>query len=377
MVVDVVIDFPDGVLGAVLVGKVERYKRPLPGVWSIEPQQIVAKGIHYEARSLRNEVIRGILNADRTVPGGKHLTAIASPARDWSCRRDVTWKRVANGITLSFKGAKIKELVLNDVSATGDTKLLELDGGLVRANGIEVIASIKGVGAAEGIGGAVNLIGARLQADAGDGARLPAKFGLGIDLRVELLNCIDGNKRGCIAQDGCRVSYTQAHKCFVIGDAVDDKTGVLRANAVCGLRPRAAARVNRSARTQGDEILVVAAIQRQVVDDFVADGAAQRGGGGIHHGNFFGDGDRFSCRAGLEHGVDTDVLANLKQDVLALKSLETLVLGTNGIGTGEKVHSDICSIRIGGQSLRHTSSDVGDDHGGIADVAAGLVGDYT
>src|SRR6267378_3184785 len=250
MVVDVVIDFPDGVLGAVLVGKVERYKRPLPGVWSIEPQQIVAKGIHYEARSLRNEVIRGILNADRTVPGGKHLTAIASPARDWSCRRDVTWKRVANGITLSFKGAKIKELVLNDVSATSYTELLELDWGLVRANGIEVIASIKGVGASEGIGGAVNLIGARLQADAGDRARLPAELSFGIDLRVELLNCIDGNKRGCIAQDSGRVGHAQAHDSFVIGYTVDDEAGVFRANAVGSLSPRAAPRVNRSARTQ-------------------------------------------------------------------------------------------------------------------------------
>src|SRR5260370_37117893 len=173
MVVDVVIDFPDGVLGAVLVGKVERYNRPLPGVWSIEPQQIVAKGIHYEARSLRNEVIRGILNADRTVPGGKHLTAIASPARDWSCRRDVTWKRVANGITLSFKGAKIKELVLNHVSATSDTKLLELDGGLVRPNGIEVIPSIKEVGPPEGIGVAANLSGASVQVERAAGGRLP------------------------------------------------------------------------------------------------------------------------------------------------------------------------------------------------------------
>src|SRR5258708_29192258 len=203
MVVDVVIDFPDGVLGAVLVGKVERYKRPLPGVWSIEPQQIVAKGIHYEARSLRNEVIRGILNADRTVPGGKHLTAIASPARDWSCRRDVTWKRVANGITLSFKGAKIKELVLNHVSATSGTKLLELDGGLVRPNAMEVIASIKGVGAAEGIGGAVNLIGARLQAHAGGRATLPAAPRVGVGPGVVLLNRIYGNNIRCIAQDGC------------------------------------------------------------------------------------------------------------------------------------------------------------------------------
>src|SRR5258707_4418283 len=107
----------------------------------------------------------------------------------------------------------------------------------------------------------MNLVGAGLQAYASDRTWLPAKFGLGIDLRIELLNRIDGNKRAGIAQDGSRVGHAQAHEGFVIGDAIDDETGVFRTNAVGGLCPRATARVNRGARTQGDEILIVATIQ--------------------------------------------------------------------------------------------------------------------
>src|SRR5713226_2945797 len=237
MVVDVVIHFPDGVLGAVRVG-----------------------------------------NANRAVLKFDDHTAIvgrdAGRCRNHRRCRDVSRKRVADGIALSFEGAKIKKLVLDDVSPTGDTELLEFNGSLRRANWIEVVAGVEGIRAAKAISGAVNFVGTGLQADAGDGPWLPAEFRLGIHLGIELLNGVDGYQSCGITQNSSGIGHAEAHESFVIGDTIDNETGVLRTNAVGRLRPRTATRIDRSAGTQGDEILVVASVQREVVDNFVADGAA-------------------------------------------------------------------------------------------------------
>src|SRR6266478_1986857 len=139
MVVDVVIHFPDGVLGAVLVWKGKTFKRSLPGVGSVKSQQIIAEWVHDKARILRDEVSRGVGEADGAVTGGEHSTPVTTAAGNRSRCGDVSWKRVADGITLSFKRAKIKKLVLDDASPRSGTELLELDGSLIGANGIEVV----------------------------------------------------------------------------------------------------------------------------------------------------------------------------------------------------------------------------------------------
>ncbi len=199
------------------------------------------------------------------------------------------WQRITDVVHLSFIGTEVEELIWDDAATRTASVLLQLDGGLGSANRIEIVAGIKHIATTKAVGGAVNLVRSRFEADTGDGAGLPAKFSFGIDLSVELLNGIDGYKCCSIAEDGRRVGHAKAHERFVIGDAIDDVTGVLGANAIGGLSPRTTAGVNRSARTQGDEILIVAAIQGKIVDNFVANGSAQRGGGGIQHGNFLGD----------------------------------------------------------------------------------------
>jgi len=163
----------------------------------------------------------------------------------------------------------------------------------------------------------VYIVGAGFQADAGDGARLPAEFRFGIDLRVEFLNRVNRNQR-CRVANNCRgICHAESHERLIIGNAVDDVTGVLRADAVGHLGPRASPRVNRCAGAQGDEVLIVASIERQIIDNFVADSASQCGGGGVYHGDFLGDGNGLGGHAGLEHGVYAQILADFDKDVFS------------------------------------------------------------
>src|SRR2546429_3782873 len=67
------------------------------------------------------------------------------------------------------------------------------------------------------------------------------------------------------SSDVCSSDLTQT--------TIDDVAGVLRTNAVGGLRPRTTAGIDGSSRTQRNQVLVVAAVQGEVVDDFVADRA--------------------------------------------------------------------------------------------------------
>ena len=190
----------------------------------------------------------------------------------------------------------------------------------------------------------MDVVGARFQSDASDCAGLPAELGPRIDLRIELLNRIYRYKGGGITDDSGSVGDAQAHEGFVVGNAVDDVAGVLGTNTVGALGPGSAARVDHGAGTERNKILVIAAVQWQIINNLVAYRAAESGGGGVHHRDFFGDSDRFGCRAGLEDGVDARVLANFYQDILALKNLETLEFGAHGISAGLKVQSNIGSI---------------------------------
>src|SRR6266581_1405324 len=130
----------------------------------------------------------------------------------------------------------------------------------------------------------MNIVGAGFQADTGDCAWFPTEFGLGIDLCVEFLNGIDRYKSGSIADHRGSIGDAQAHKSFVVGYAVDDVTRILWANPVGALGPGTTTWIDHGARAEGDKILIVAAIQREVIDDFIADSSAQGGRGGVHHG---------------------------------------------------------------------------------------------
>ena len=117
----------------------------------------------------------------------------------------------------------------------------------------------------------MDVVGPGFQSDAGYRAWFPAELGLGIDLRIELLNRINRYKRGGITDDSGCVGDAEAHEGFVVGNAVDDVAGVLGTNPVGALCPGSAAWVDHRAGTERDKILVVAPVQWQVVNDFIAD----------------------------------------------------------------------------------------------------------
>src|SRR5580658_5222089 len=97
-VIDMIVDFPQYVLGAVHVGEVQRNAFALRGVGRIKPQQIIAERVYHETGILRCEVGNGVRNADGAVARGTHNAAIACTARNRSRRRDVSRKRIADVI---------------------------------------------------------------------------------------------------------------------------------------------------------------------------------------------------------------------------------------------------------------------------------------
>src|SRR2546429_9991165 len=97
-----------------------------------------------------------------------------------------------------------------------------------------------------------------------------AELGPRIDLRIELLNRIYRYKGGGITDDSGSVGDAQAHEGFVVGNAVDDVAGVLGTNPVGALGPGSAAWVDHRAGTARNKILVIAAVQGQVINNLVA-----------------------------------------------------------------------------------------------------------
>src|SRR6266853_5086062 len=182
-----VVHFPDGILGSILVGKSEGYLRSLAGIGSVEGEQIGTERIHDEARVLRDKICSGIGHADGAVTGGKHRAPVAAASRDGRRCRGVSRKRVSNSIALRLKATKIKELVLDDVPAGCAPELFQFHGRFclqlaVRTEMVEEIAGVKRIRAAKSIRAAVYLVRSSFQADAGDGASLPSKLRLRIDL---------------------------------------------------------------------------------------------------------------------------------------------------------------------------------------------------
>src|SRR5947208_10703710 len=149
----------------------------------------------------------------------------------------------------------------------------------------------------------MDVVGARFQSDACYGAWFPAELGLRIDLRIELLNRIYRYKGGGITDDSGSVGDAQAHEGFVVGYTVDDVAGVLGTNPVGALGPGSASRVDHGAGTERNKILVIAAVQWQIINNLVAYRAAESGGGGVRseeHTSELQSPDHLVCRLLLE-----------------------------------------------------------------------------
>ena len=174
--------------------------------------------------------------------------------------------------------------------------------------GVEIVSSIELIAiAAKGKGGAVDRVGSRLQSNIDDRARFPSIFGRRIFLNVEFLDRIDGQNGGGISGDARAVDDALAGEWLAVKEPIDEISVVFRAQAVGAGSRESAAGITHHAGTQLQQIFVVAAVQRQVVDFLVAERSAQSGGSGIDQGNLFLDDYRFGNFAGLKREVGAHV----------------------------------------------------------------------
>jgi len=92
-------------------------------------------------------------------------------------------------------------------------------------------------------------------------------------------------------------------------------------------------------------------------------------------GNLRGHCDGLGLRAGLQHQIDANVLADLHENVGVLEDLEPFGLTPDRIRSRRQVESYIRSGTIRDQSLGDTPSHIGDRHRCASNGAAALVKD--
>src|SRR6185437_5601424 len=136
-------------------------------------------------------------------------------------------ERITHRVALPFIGSEVEQPVFNDVPAQRAPVLLQADRGLGIGSAVKEVARVEAIGAAKAVGGAMQLIGAGLEANAGDSAGFPAEFSGGVLLHIELLNSINGQQGGGITRDGGGVGDAQAHKGLVITYPINKVSGVL------------------------------------------------------------------------------------------------------------------------------------------------------
>src|SRR5579862_1479150 len=147
-------------------------------------------------------------NAVRAVPRN-HYAGARVRQRDCGPRGELAG--IADGVTLPFVGAEVKQLVLDDRPAERAAKLLQVPRVLrPRSHRIEVIARIHRRIAAKGVSSAVDEVCAGFQPYVYDGARLPAILRRGSLLNIEFLNRVNRKNRRRISRDAGSVDNALA-----------------------------------------------------------------------------------------------------------------------------------------------------------------------
>ena len=193
---------------------------------------------------------------------------------------------------LPFEAAKVEELVFDQSSAESAAVLLQGARCFRRCDRVEVVACVEDAVAVETVAGSVHLIGARLQPHINDRSRLPAIFRRGILLQIELLNRIDRQNGRRIPGNARAIDEALARKGFAVIETVDDVHVVFGAKAVGARGRESATRIAHHAGPQLQQVLVIASIQRQVINLLVAEGSAEGRGGEVEHWDLFGHRDR-------------------------------------------------------------------------------------
>ena len=162
---------------------------------------------------------------------------------------------------------------------------------------------------------------------------------------------------------------------LAIEQAFDKISVVFGAQAVGAGGGESAAGITHHARTKLQQVFIVAAVQRQVVDFLVAQRASQSGGGGVEQRNFFGDGHDFGNVAGLQSEIGANVGRDLDRNAGPLHRFEALRFDVNLVGSRGQVGGHVVSRSVSGESSRSAALHVGDNHVCSRNGGAALVGD--
>ena len=231
-------------------------------------------GVHTRSRDERGSVHIGDRIGDALGTVSCAAEHAVSRVRKRNRRPCVELTGVAHGVALTFISSEVKQLVLYDCAPGSSAELREIARVLHSGCRIKVIASVKRRVASEGIGCAVNLVGARLQADVHDCTRFPSIFCGRILLKVEFLNRVHGKNRGGVSGDAGAIDDALAREGFAVEQAVHQISVVFGSESVRAGGGESSARIANHAGTQLQQVLVVAPIQREVVDLLVAERAS-------------------------------------------------------------------------------------------------------
>src|ERR1017187_6022897 len=113
---------------------------------------------------------------------------------------------------------------------------------------VKPVARIQRRVAAKGVGGAVDVIGARLQCNVDDGTGLPAVFCRRILLNIEFLNGVDGKDGRRVSSDAGSVDDALAGERLAVEQTIDEVSIIFGAQAVAAGRGEAASRITHDAR---------------------------------------------------------------------------------------------------------------------------------
>src|ERR1039458_189162 len=201
-------------------------------------------------------------------------------------------ERVSYVIDLPFVSAKEKDLVFDDRAADAAAVLFQRSRELGVGNGVEKVAGVRHTVAPKREPGAVNLVGAGLETHVNHRSRLPPEFGRCKFFHVKLLNRVDRQNRLGIAGDAGSFDDGLAGVGLAVKQALNEVGVVFRAQSVRARGRESAARIALYTGTQLEQVLVVAPVQRQIVDLRVAQRAAQSGGCGVDQRNLLADDHR-------------------------------------------------------------------------------------
>jgi hypothetical protein len=225
----------------------------------------------------------------------------------------------------------------------------------------------------EVVGGAVNVVGAGLDADVDDDDGLGAEISLRLLGGVEFLNGVERQRAGGGAGDAGVVDDGFAVGVVVVG-SVDDEIVVVGAVAVGGERVEAAAGITLHAGMKREEILEVAALQGEFVDRLIRKDTAEYGVTGFGERGFVFDFYGFGDRADLEAEIDLDVVAGFDLDAFADELGEALRLDGDGVETWVDAGRCVVAGGVGLDGAADVRGEIFDIDGGIGNGGASGIG---